>query len=390
MSKGTFSISVSQGRVAHEHDDRDYTPKNAEWGLRLRNVCIKQTDDYHEAFNNLFRDSVIAYNEKQTRNDRKKSFDYYSEIETGKGPEKAIYEYVFQIGNRDDLGITDNDFDFEKWRSLKRQGKFKSATKYVESHLNYDPRRDELKSILSDKMAELETKYPQFHFWTIQGHDDEPGGTMHYHVAFTPVAAGYKNGLPVRDSLSKALLQMGYKTDESGYGIQKWQNDIKDMIEAAMVKAGYKRQHINNTEAHLSVNQFKLKTANERLAEDNAILEEQNEELQQQNVLLQFQVKHMDEKIQQMNQREKELDEREQNALLHESDLQTQEHNLGLRAIDLHQKEIKLAEIESNQAERQRQQDKRERALQADEAQQRNVVPQCQIKYPNRGHEFDF
>lgn len=71
MSKGKYSISVSQGRVAHDHDNRDYTPHNADRGLRNRNVIIKQTEDYKSAFNELFRDSIEAYNAKQKREDRK-------------------------------------------------------------------------------------------------------------------------------------------------------------------------------------------------------------------------------------------------------------------------------------------------------------------------------
>lgn len=74
MSKGKYSISVSQGRVAHDHDNRDYTPHNADRGLRNRNVIIKQTEDYKSAFNELFRDSIEAYNAKQKREDRKKSY----------------------------------------------------------------------------------------------------------------------------------------------------------------------------------------------------------------------------------------------------------------------------------------------------------------------------
>ena len=81
MSKGKYSISVSQGRVAHDHDNRDYTPHNADRGLRNRNVIIKQTEDYKSAFNELFRDSIEAYNAKQKREDRKKSYDYYSKTD---------------------------------------------------------------------------------------------------------------------------------------------------------------------------------------------------------------------------------------------------------------------------------------------------------------------
>lgn len=127
MSKGKYSISVSQGRVAHDHDNRDYTPHNADRGLRNRNVIIKQTEDYKSAFNELFRDSIEAYNAKQKREDRKKSYDYYSEIANGKGKEKPIYEYVLQIGSRETLGVTDNDFDVKHWEELKRKQFYRNS-----------------------------------------------------------------------------------------------------------------------------------------------------------------------------------------------------------------------------------------------------------------------
>ena len=44
MSKGKYSISISQGRVAHDHDNRDYTPHNADRGLRNRNERDNQAD----------------------------------------------------------------------------------------------------------------------------------------------------------------------------------------------------------------------------------------------------------------------------------------------------------------------------------------------------------
>lgn len=285
-SKGAYSVSVSQGRVAHEHDDRDYLPKNADRELLNRNIYVKRTDDYQSSFNYLFGDVIMEYNSKQKREDRKKSFDYYSDIENGKGPEKAIYEYVFQIGNSNDLGVTDSKFSIERWKKLKREGKFVSASKYVMQHLNQDPRRDELRKLLENEMRGLEDKYPKFKFWTIVGHDDEPGGTFHFHVAFTPVADGYKNGMAMRDSLSKALNQMGFVTDDEGLAIQKWQNEVKNSIENAMIDAGYERQNMNNVEAHLSVSQFKLKAKNEQLMAENDSLTEENERLSEKNRLL--------------------------------------------------------------------------------------------------------
>lgn len=272
MSKGSYSISMAQGRVAREHDLRKYQPTNADYDLRSRNIVIKQTSNYKEAFNELFLKPIEDYNEKQTRDDRKKSYDYYSEIQNGKGKEKAIYEYVLQIGNSDDLGVTDSSFNNDEWKALKALGKFQSASDYANNHLNEDEAKEELKEILIEQMKKLEERYPNFHFWTIVIHDDEVGGTCHAHIAFTPIAYGYKTGMAMRDSLTKALSQMGFESDKEGLSIQKWQNEVKDSIEKAMNEAGYERQHMGNAETHLSVSQFKLKCENERLVADKRIM----------------------------------------------------------------------------------------------------------------------
>ena len=334
MSKGKYSISVSQGRVAHDHDNRDYTPHNADRGLRNRNVIIKQTEDYKSAFNELFRDSIEAYNAKQKREDRKKSYDYYSEIANGKGKEKPIYEYVLQIGSRDTLGVTDNEFDVKRWEELKRQHKFVSATNYAKQHLNRDPRREELKRLLADELSQLEERYPNFHFYTIVIHDDEPNGTCHAHIAFTPVADGYKNGMQKRDSLTKALNQMGFKTQkDSGLAISQWQNELKYTFEKAMIEAGYEREYMGNTEKHMCLIQFKVKKQNEELAEKNENLSEQNKKLAEENARL---IQESRLALLEINKRQNECDDREKRLketaeLLYQADQEQQARELELR-----------------------------------------------------------
>lgn len=345
MNKGSFSISATQGSVAPEHDNRDYTPRNADKSLRSRNITIKSTEDYKSAYNDLFRDSIIAYNAKQKRNDRKKSIDYYSDTLNGKDKTKPIYEYVIQIGNRDDLGVTDKDFDYDKWVDLKKNFKFKTASKYVNEHLNKDPRREELKRILTDVMSGLEEKYPKFHFFTIQAHDDEPGGTLHYHIAFSPVADGYKNGMPVRNSLTKALSQMGFKTDKEGYAIQKWQNDLKNSIENAMVQAGYERQYMNNTEKHLSVFQFKLKTENEKLSSENSALESDNKLLQEKYESLLSESQSLLSVVNMVSKRKAEIEQREEKLNERECSLDKLESKLKNFADELNEKEENLNKL---------------------------------------------
>lgn len=249
-----YSISASQGRVAQYHDEReqDYTPANVDKNLSKDNkTLVKQDCSYHDAVNKLFGASVDAYNAKQTRNDRKIN-DYYQSLEDSNRKEKPVYEYVFQIGNHETNGVTSGTADEAKCREA-----------------------------LDAAMEQLQDKYPNLHFLFIGSHGDEPGGTYHYHVAFTPVGTGYKNGMSERCSLTKALNAMGFKTsNEDGLAIQQWQNDVKDMIEEEMKQRGLEREYMDNTDKHLSVSAFKRKKTMESMNDKNQELLENTQELQ--------------------------------------------------------------------------------------------------------------
>ena len=97
MSNGKYSISVAQGRVAHEHDDRDYTPKNADWSLRNRNVVIKKSEDYQSVFNDLFRDSLAEYNAKQKREDRKNHMIIIQKLKMAKVTRSLFMSTCFKL-----------------------------------------------------------------------------------------------------------------------------------------------------------------------------------------------------------------------------------------------------------------------------------------------------
>ena len=247
-----YSISASQGRIAQYHDEREYIPTNVDERLSKDNkTLVKQDCSYHDAVNRFFQASVDAYNAKQTRNDRKID-DYYQSLEDGKRKEKPVYEYVFQIGNRETNGVTCGTEDEAKCREA-----------------------------LDAAMEQLQDKYPNLHFLFIGSHGDEPNGTYHYHVAFTPVGTGYGNGMQTRCSLTKALNAMGFKTsNEDGLAIQQWQNDVKDIIEEEMKQRGLEREYMDNTDKHLSVSAFKRKKTMESMNDKNQELLENTQELQ--------------------------------------------------------------------------------------------------------------
>lgn len=247
-----YSISASQGRVAQYHDERAHVPENVDERLSKDNkTIVKQDCSYHDAVNRFFKPSVDAYNAKQTRNDRKID-DYYASLEDSNRKEKPVYEYVFQVGNHETNGVTSGTVDEAKSRAS-----------------------------LDAAMEQLQGKYPNFHFLFIGSHGDEPNGTYHYHVAFTPVGTGYKNGMTERCSLTKALNAMGFKTsNEDGLAIQQWQNDVKDMIEDEMKQRGLEREYMDNTDKHLSVSAFKRKKTMERMNDKSQELLEQTQELE--------------------------------------------------------------------------------------------------------------
>lgn len=258
MGKG-FSVSATQGDIAPEHDRREYEPENADRRLTVNNRVIIDTPDERQAFNDLFAGSIDAANAKQKRKDRLKSHDYLSEIEADNKVEKPFYEYVFQIGNNETNGVTTDNFNREAWARDKQAYDIWSC-------MNNDPDRLNLKKVLDSEMGKLQERYPAFHFWSVIGHDDEPNGTYHYHVRFTPVGKGYSKGMQERCSLTKALENMGFKSKGAEYGIMQWQNDVKAHIAEAMEKEGYHREFMSNEEEHLSVPLFKLKTEKEQLA----------------------------------------------------------------------------------------------------------------------------
>lgn len=247
-----YSISASQGHIAQYHDEREYTPANVDKSLSKDNkTLVKQDCSYHDAVNRFFQASVDAHNAKQTRNDRKID-DYYQSLEDGKRKEKPVYEYVFQIGNHETNGVTCGTEDEAKCREA-----------------------------LDAAMEQLQDKYPRLHFLFIGSHGDEPNGTYHYHVAFTPVGTGYGNGMQTRCSLTNAMNAMGFKTNSAdGLAITQWQNDVKDMIEEEMKQRGLEREYMDNTDKHLSVSSFKRKKAMESIDEKNQELLENTQELQ--------------------------------------------------------------------------------------------------------------
>lgn len=259
------SVSLSYGEgTAEAHDRRDYTPNNAERSLSHRNVTIIACPDMAQAVNDFYGPAIRRYNDKQSRDDRKKSEDYYQALldgsegyGTGKTQERPVLEYVIQLGNKDDNGVTDASFDPEHWQKLKKAGKYDEAADYVQQHLNADPDREQLKQILIDRVAAMPAEYPNLHFIAAEYHDDEPGGTGHVHIKFSPFVTDCKRGLDTRVSLRGAMQAMFPYAKGGEAALDEWKIDVKDKLTEALQAQGYDRKFMSNEEKRLSTSNFK-------------------------------------------------------------------------------------------------------------------------------------
>lgn len=174
-------ISMPQGKGSQLHNRRDYEkigreiPDNINTLMTHENVIIVDKD-IRVAYREIFGEYLQEYNSKQKRSDRKID-DYYEHILKSKNGEKPFYEDVLQWGRME---------DFKAEPRLKEKAK----ECLVEYARTFEARNSNLKLIGA------------------YVHMDE--ASPHLHLDYIPVAKGYKTGLQVRNSLDKAMKQMGY------------------------------------------------------------------------------------------------------------------------------------------------------------------------------------
>lgn len=252
----TQAPKTSGGR-ARIHDAREYIPENAEATLAAENrhyqVVEGATDE--EAFNRLFMNDICTYNDKQalkygrpakdnckgtvrevidpetgeTKRMKlgKKALDrmipedesgvprYLEKVRADGRDMTTMEEMVLGIGNRDELGITDANFDAGQWYAMKERDKQTGgheAADYVAAH-----RPPELQAELEKARAALEKcredwaeQFPNLRLLRFDIHMDEPDGHPHAHVVYVPVTYTNKTGPAMQCSLGGAVREMGY------------------------------------------------------------------------------------------------------------------------------------------------------------------------------------
>lgn len=134
-----------------------------------------------EAYNQLFGEAIAEYNAKQKRKDRQVT-DYLKDIKNSGNGEKQFYEIVVQIRKKDDTGVLDAD------------GNLSVDAKVASEILDQYARR-------------FQERNPNLYLFNAVLNMDE--ATPHLHLDYIPVAHEYKTKMHTRNSLTKALQEMG-------------------------------------------------------------------------------------------------------------------------------------------------------------------------------------
>lgn len=177
-------ISFPQGKGSQMHNRREYEkygkpiPDNIDISKSWENITLVDKD-IREAYHEIFGEALEKYNGKQKRPDRKIK-DYYDHIQKSKNGEKLFYEDVLQWGSKEDFRNTET-----------RERAKEALVMYVES---------------------FEERNPNLRLIGAYIHMDEK--SPHLHLDYVPVAAGYTRGLELRNSLDKAMKQMGFQPEK--------------------------------------------------------------------------------------------------------------------------------------------------------------------------------
>lgn len=173
-------VSMPQGNGSQMHNRREYekygkpTPDNIDVSKSHENITLVDRD-IKEAYREIFGEALDKYNAKQKRADRKIE-DYCDHIKKSKNGEKLFYEDVVQWGSKD---------DFQNPQTRERAKE--ALVKYVEG---------------------FEERNPNLKLIGAYIHMDE--ASPHLHLDYVPVAHGYSRGLSTRNSLDRAMKEMGF------------------------------------------------------------------------------------------------------------------------------------------------------------------------------------
>lgn len=224
MERYTISCHHGGGKANRGHNIREaHAIKNQEHIDTTKPIEIWKDMTEAQAYKLLFGEAQEKYNEKQKRKDRKIR-SYHANVERD-AKLHTSYECIVQIGT------TDNH-----------------------------PPVEECKKVLKEYLEYFEKKNPNMFVYGAYLHLDE--ATPHLHIDYIPIAHGYKKGLEIQTSLTKALKEMGYEGCATMTAQTKWQNDERKEFEKICNRHNFFIEHpiadgMEEQRMHMETSQYK-------------------------------------------------------------------------------------------------------------------------------------
>ena len=213
----------------------------------------------------------MEYNAGQKRKDRRKE-NYLKEIENSGNKEKTFYENIVQIGKKDDTPVVGAD------------GKLTEEAKAAIE-------------ILEQYAKTFQERNPNLYLFNCVMHLDE--ATPHLHIDYIPVANGYKTGMKTRNSLTKALQQMGFAKAVSKKENETvaWQQRERTYLTDLCQEKGIDVEVLGVQRDNLTLPEYKAAMQKvEKLEHQVVKIEENNQRLAEQAEKLADQIAKLDEK----------------------------------------------------------------------------------------------
>ena len=273
MAGRTISFPKGDGSLAHNNREfiaNNVFPERTGWNKTYIRESIA------DAYEKCFGEAVREYNAGQKRNDRKIS-NYVKKIENSDNGENVFYENIVQLGTKYDTPVVDEN------------GNLTEAAK-------------EAVDLLDEYARTFQERNPNLYLFNCVLHLDE--ATPHLHIDYIPVADGYKKGMKTRNSISKALQQMGFEKGKGRYDneVIDWEARERDYLMDLCRERGIEVEIKGDKRDNLTLPEYKavmrkvecLEAEAEKLDKQNETLEQCNESLQKRASDLRGQVQEME------------------------------------------------------------------------------------------------
>lgn len=267
---GAKTISFPKGKGHLTHNNREFISNNVVPERTVWNRIYIQ-ESLEQAYEKCFGQALRDYNVAQKRKDRRKE-NYLKEIENSGNKEKTFYENIVQIGKKDDTPVVGAD------------GKLTEEAKAAIE-------------ILEQYAKTFQERNPNLYLFNCVMHLDE--ATPHLHIDYIPVANGYKTGMKTRNSLTKALQQMGFAKAVSKKENETvaWQQRERTYLTELCQEKGIDVEVLGVQRDNLTLPEYKAAMQKVEKLEHQAVkIEENNQRLEEQAEKLADQIAKLDEK----------------------------------------------------------------------------------------------